>query len=71
MPFLDRDKAHVGPGDGLANSSSVRRVGLAALAAHAVGGDEPGRDQLDVVAVLTEQLCPVVHGGKLVMRGNS
>jgi hypothetical protein len=61
--FLDRDEAHVRPGDGFADGGGVRRVVLAALAAHAVGRDELGRHQLDGVAVLAEQPRPVVRAG--------
>ena len=61
--FLDRDEAHLRPGDGFADGGSIRGVVLAALAAHAVGGDELGRHQLDGVAVLAEQSRPVVRAG--------
>ncbi len=59
--FLDRDEAHVRSGDGFANRGGVRRIILAALAGHAVGGDELRRHQLHAVAVLAEQPRPVVR----------
>ena len=72
MFFFDGDKAHVRSGDGFANRGGVRRVVLAATASHAVGGDKLRRDQLDAVAVLSEQASmPMVHGGKLAMSGSS
>jgi len=58
--FLHRHEAHVGPGDGFADGGGVRRVVLAALAAHAVRGDELGGDEPDGVTLLPEQPCPVV-----------
>lgn len=58
-----RHEAHVGSGDGFADGSGIRRVVLAALAAHAVRGDELGGDQPDGVAVLPEQPRPVVGAG--------
>ena len=61
--FLDRHKAHVGPGDGFADGGGIGGVVLAALAAHAVGRDELGRHQPDGVAVVPEQPRPVVRAG--------
>ena len=52
-----------GPGDGFADGGGIGRIVLAALAAHAVGGDELGGHQFDGVAVLPEQPCPVVRAG--------
>jgi hypothetical protein len=61
--LLDRDEAHLRPGDGFADGGGVRRVVLAALAGQAVGDDELGRHQLHGVAVLAEQPRPVVRAG--------
>ena len=58
---LDRDKAHVRPGDSFANGGGIGRVVLAALAAHPVRGDELGGHQFDGVAVIPEQSCPVMR----------
>ena len=59
--FLDRDKTHVGSGDGFANGCRIRCVVLSALAAHAVRGNELGGHQFDGVAVIPEQSCPVMR----------
>ena len=61
MLFLDWDEAHVGTRHGLADRSSVRRIVLAALAAHAIGRDELRSHELDAVAMLAKQPCPVVR----------
>ena len=61
--FLDRDKAHLGPGDGLSDGGSVRCVVFATLAGHAVRSHKFRRDQFDAVAVLSEQPRPVVGAG--------
>jgi len=53
----------VGPLHSLADRRGVGSVVLAALAAHAVGGDELGGHQLDAVAVGGEQPGPVVRAG--------
>ena len=60
MFFLDGDKAHVRSGDGFAEGGGILRVGLAAFATHAVGGDELRRHQVDCVAVHPKQTCLVV-----------
>jgi len=60
---LHRHETHVGPGDGFADGGGIRCVVLAALAAHAVGGDELGGDEPDGVAVLPEASRPVVGTG--------
>jgi len=58
--FLDRDKAHVRPGNGFANRSGIRGVVFAAFAAQAIRGDELRGHELDGMAVLAKQPCPVV-----------
>ena len=58
--FLDRDKAHVRPGNRFANRSSIGRVVLAPLAAQPVGTDELRRHQFDGVAISAKQPRPVV-----------
>jgi hypothetical protein len=61
--FLDRDKAHMGSGDGFADCRRIGGIVLAALAGEAVGGDELRRHQFDGVAIATEQASPVVGAG--------
>ena len=61
--FLDRDEAHMCPGDGFADGGRIRCVVLAALAAHAVGGDKLRGHQFDGVPVLAELSGPVVCAG--------
>ena len=58
--FLDRDKAHLGTGDGFTDGGGIRSIILAAATPHAVWGNELWRNQFDGVAVLTEQACPVM-----------
>jgi len=58
--FLDRDEAHMRSGNGFADGGRIRCVVLAALATHAVRGDELRGHQFDGVAVLTELSGPVV-----------
>ena len=61
--FLDRHEAHVRACHGFADGRGVRRIVLAALAGHAVGGDELRRHQLDGVAVRPKLPRPVVRAG--------
>ncbi len=61
--FLDRNKAHVGAGDGFADGRGIGGIVLAAFAGEAVGGDELRRHQFDGVAVAPEQPGPVVGAG--------
>jgi hypothetical protein len=61
--FLHRHETHGGTGDGFGDGGGVRGVVLAALAAHAIRGDEFGGDQLDGVAVLAELTGPVMRAG--------
>ena len=60
---LDRNEAHVGPGDGFADGGRIGGVVLAALAAHPVRRDELGGHQFDGVAEAAEFSCPVVGTG--------
>ena len=54
MLFLDWHKTHVRARDGFADGGSIRRIVLAALAAHPVGCDELGCNQTNGVSVLTK-----------------
>lgn len=63
IDILDRDEAHVGPGDRFADGGSVGRIVLAALAAHPVRRHKLGGHQFDGVAEATEFPCPVVRTG--------
>ena len=60
---LDGHKAHIGAGDGLTDSSSVRCVVLAALTRQAVGGHELGGHQAHGVTELCKLACPMVSTG--------
>jgi len=63
VDVLDRDKAHVGPGDGFTDGGCIGGVILAAFAAHSVGRHELGGHQFDGVAEAAELSCPVVCAG--------
>lgn len=63
VDVLDRDEAHVGPGDGFADGGGIGGVVLAALAAHPVRRHELRCHQLDGVAEAAELPCPVVGAG--------
>ena len=60
---LRRHEANVGPLHRFADGCGIGRVVLAANAAHAVRGDELGRDQAHGVAQCGEQARPVVCAG--------
>ena len=61
MHFLDRNEAHVGTRYGFADGGCIGGIVLAALAAHAIGRDELRGHELDAVAILSKQPCPVVR----------
>ena len=61
--FLYRNKSHVGAGHRFTDRRSIGGVVLAALPAHAVGGDKLGGHELDAVAVLAKLPRPVVCAG--------
>lgn len=63
VDVLDRDEAHIGPGDGFADGGRVGRIVLAALAAHPVRCHELGGHQFDGVAEAAELPRPVVGAG--------
>lgn len=61
---LDRYKAHIWAGDGIADGLSVSRVVLAAFAREAIGCDELGGHQAHGMAELRKLACPVVSTGR-------
>ena len=61
VDVLDWHEAHIGPGNGFADRCGIRRIILAALAAHPVRRHELGRHQFDGMSELSEQSCPVMR----------
>ena len=60
---LEGHKAHIGPGDGLADSGGIHSIVLAAFAREAVGGYKLGGHQAQGVAILRKLACPMVSTG--------